>query len=96
MSVDQKEVSAFKAALSRTLTKVIVKKLEENVIARSWKRELAEEEVARRNKAESSRAVEEADQKYRRHFSAMWKGWGIAILLIVGAVAAAFVVLVNG
>ncbi|MFC1673603.1 hypothetical protein ACFL12_05555 [Pseudomonadota bacterium] len=89
MSLESEESSVFKAALARTPTDVIVKKLDENIIARSWKRDLAEEEVARRNKAESLRVTDEASQKYHRHKSAMLKGWGVTVLLIACAVIAA-------
>ena len=92
MPEDPQDVSKFKAALARTKTEDIVRKLDDNTIARAWKRDLAEAEVARRtgagNAAKASPSRQSA-QNSRRHRSAMVKGWIVTIVLIVAAVLAA-------
>lgn len=93
MSVDPQEIIAFKAALARTPVDVIVKRLNDNVILRTWKRNLAEAEVARRS-GESSRGRQRPDKLLPpRHRAAEMLSWlataFIVLCLLAGAAAVA-------
>ncbi len=89
MSEDPQEVLEFKAALSRTSTEEITKRLENGVIARPWKRELAEADVARRNsERDAPSAKKTPGQK-----SVKLKSWAITILLIACAILVAAILL---
>lgn len=89
MAADRQEIADFKARLGRTPTKVIMKLLDDDVITRAWKRELAEAEVARRNEGESRFSANEALRLIHHHKSAVLKSWLIAAFLIVCLIAVA-------
>ncbi|MBF0246886.1 MAG: hypothetical protein HQL36_02265 [Alphaproteobacteria bacterium] len=91
MSIDKKEQEAFQALLNRASTNVIIKRLNDNVIARLWKRDLAKEELERR-KGESD--AREATEKKRLH-SASLKGWFWTAILLVVVVTGAVVILMT-
>ena len=89
MSEGPQEVAAFRAALSRTSTEEITKRLDDGVIARSWKRELAEADVARRNGEKDAQSANKSlGQK-----SVKLKSWAITIVLIACAVLVAAILL---
>lgn len=83
----REEVAAFKKVLSQTSTDIIVKRLDDNVIARAWKRDLAEAEVERRESSPTPGSKKSPANDSQRHKSAVLKSWGITILLIIGALA---------
>ncbi|MFC1672536.1 hypothetical protein ACFL12_00130 [Pseudomonadota bacterium] len=89
MPIDQQERSQFEAALARSSTEAIIKKLDDDVISRSWKRELAEAEVARRQGEEKSRSLRALFKTSQRHNAAMAKGWIATGFLVVCAIVAA-------
>ncbi len=89
MSEGPQEVAAFKAALSRTSTEEITKRLENGVIARPWKRELAEADVARRNAEKDAPSAENTPGRK----SVKIKSWAITILLVACAVLVAAILL---
>jgi len=89
MSEDPQEVLAFKETLSRASTEEITKLLDDGVIARSWKRELAEADVARRNSEKDAPSAKNTlGQK-----SVNLKSWAITILLIACAILVAAILL---
>ncbi|OEJ65966.1 hypothetical protein [Magnetovibrio blakemorei] len=83
----REEVAAFKKVLSHTSTEVILKRLDDNVIARAWKRDLAEAEVDRRESAAIPGSKKSTSDGSQRHKSAVLKSWGISFLLIIVALA---------
>lgn len=95
MSIDPQEHAAFQARLDRTSTQDIIQKLDDNVIARAWKRDLAEAEVARRSVAERANSLNADFSKARTHKSAIIKGWIFTILLIATAIVGAVGYLMN-
>lgn len=95
MSADKQELLEFKAKLSRTPTNVIIKRLNENVIARAWKRALAEKEVARRRGEESLLSTNEALRIILHHKSAVLKSWIVTTVVIACLVAAAVTIGLN-
>lgn len=88
-------MATFKAALARTETDEIIRRLDENVIARSWKRELAEAEVARRTNAALAHSSQETSRRLGLHRAAEVKGWLVTVVLIVAAVLAAAAYIMN-
>lgn len=81
------EVAAFNKALSQTSTDVIIKRLDDNVIARAWKRDLAEAEVARREATPSATSKKSTSGGNPRHKSAVLKSWAVSVLLILFVLA---------
>lgn len=89
MPADRQEIADFKATLGRTPTRVIIKKLDDDVITRAWKRDLAEAEVARRNEEESSFSANEALRLIHHHKSAVIQSWMISAVLVSCLIAGA-------
>ena len=87
MSIDPDELAKYNAALSHTPTDVIQKRLDDDVIARQWKRDLAEKEIARRGGG-GGKALPVLD-KLKLHRAAEIKGWLITVVLVLGALAIA-------
>ena len=86
MSEDPQAIASFKAALARSKTEDIVKKLDDNTIARQWKRDLAEAEVARRTQDARAQSGRRAANTSRHHAAAIAKGWIITAILIAAVV----------
>ena len=93
MSVDKKELASFRAALDRASTNVIIKRLNDNVIARLWKRDMAEAELERRKSMGDARDAAEAVRAKQHHHSAILKGWILSLILLGVVVFGAFVFL---
>jgi len=91
MTVDPQDVTTFKAILARTPVEVIIKRLDDNVILRSWKRQLAEAEVERRGYNLATANAQSKSSSTRRHKLANLKAWFITALLIAAALALAAV-----
>jgi hypothetical protein len=96
MTVSPQEMSAFKAALQKSSTEAIQKNLDNNVIARDWKREIAEAEIERRTgMSGNASATTKSAPTNKLHKSAVLKGWGVTILLIIAAMAGSLMFLLN-
>lgn len=95
MSIDKKELASFRAALNRASTNVIIKRLNDNVIARLWKRDMAEAELERRKSVGDAREAAEALQAKQHHDSATLKGWVLSLILLGVVVFGAFVFLLK-
>ncbi|MBT3361385.1 MAG: hypothetical protein HN403_17315 [Rhodospirillales bacterium] len=89
MSEDPQEVAAFKATLSKASTEEITKLLDDGVIARPWKRELAKADVARRIGEKDAPSA----SKTPNQTSIKLKSWAITILLIACAILVAAILL---
>lgn len=88
MSIDPQEILAFKATLSRTSAEVIQKHLNDGAILRSWKRNLAEEEVSRRTRSNNATALSVKLVGFDRHKTAEMMSWFISAFLIACTSAA--------
>lgn len=86
MQPDPYDVLVFKRALAQTPVEVIAKKLNDNVILRSWKRDLAEAEVARRSRQPQKGTSRSSALQHFRHSSAEVASWVLAIVLVFVAV----------
>ncbi|MCW8916775.1 MAG: hypothetical protein OQK24_13105 [Magnetovibrio sp.] len=86
MPPDPHDVLEFKQALSKTPVEVITKKLNDNVIMRSWKRELAEAEVARRGGQTQKANSRSSAIQHIRHSSAEVASWILAIVMVFVAI----------
>jgi len=89
MSVDPQELAVFKATLARTPVSVIIKRLDDNSIARTWKRNLAEAEVSRRTHDDDARAKNTILSKIFRHKKASLRAWVVTVFIIACALAIA-------
>lgn len=95
MSVDPQELAAFKATLARTPVSTIIKRLDDNSIARTWKRNLAEAEVARRARDDDARAKNTILSSILRHRNASLRAWAVTVFIIVCALAIAAALIVG-
>jgi len=95
MTENKQEEASFRAALDRASSEVISKRLDDNVIARSWKRDMAEAELTRREAESVSRSTSDAMQTKKRHNSATLKGWLLSIILLICALSGAVVFLMK-
>ena len=88
--IDPEEKVRFLTLLRRSETGAIVQKLDDNVIIRDWKRELAEAEVQRRGGPGVSKSGGGAVNLSKAHASAELKGWIFTGVLIVFAIVVAY------
>ncbi|MCW8915313.1 MAG: hypothetical protein OQK24_05585 [Magnetovibrio sp.] len=87
MSIDPQEVIAFKSALARMPVEVIAKHLDDNVILRTWKRNLAEAEIARRTQTQNSSQLAIRLTSSNRHQTAETLSWFVTAFMIACALA---------
>ena len=87
MSIDPQEVAAFKTALAQTPVEIIVKRLNDNVILRTWKRNLAEAEIARRAHAGRNMDLKPKLMSGNRHQAAETLSWFATVFMIACACA---------
>ena len=92
MSQSKQEAVLFQKALDQSSSEVIAKRLEDNVIARTWKRELAEQELTRRQNEKADRLASIERQASKNHQTAKIQAWvfSIVLMMIIGVGAAAF------
>jgi hypothetical protein len=87
MDASPQEVAKFKAALAKLSPEGIRKRLDTSVIARAWKRDIAEAEFARREheaEPDSAKSQLAARNEKRKSRSVSLRVWTILVLLIVG------------
>ena len=88
--IDPDEQAKFLALLRRSETDAIVQKLDDNVIIRDWKRNLAETEVQRRQASGASNSTGGSAKSSKSHEAAELKGWIFTGVLIVFTLAVAY------
>jgi len=87
MNIGPKELAAFKTALAKLSPEGIRRRLDTGVIAREWKRDIAEAEFERREHEadpSSEKSQREAKNARRRSRSVSIQVWTILALLIAG------------
>jgi len=87
MNVGPKEIAAFKTALAKLSPEGIRRRLDTGVIARQWKRDLAEDEFERREREadpNSETSQRTARNEKRKSRSVSMQVWTILALLILG------------
>ncbi len=93
--IDPEEQARFLALLRRSETDAIVQKLDDNIIMRDWKRNLAEAEVQRRQGRGGSNSSRGSKKSSNTHETAELRGWIFTGILIVCTMIIAYVYLAD-